>query len=112
MNLYLLPLVIGLALLVAGALRIRLAKAAALTGVRVGDLWEFVDGRNRGVYQVVRPNDSIEAGPDSWVMDGNGGRTCYMHHNQRVRGDWVLVMRDGVPTTLSERRKQRRGYMP
>lgn len=82
-----------------------------LSGVRLGDLWEIQSGRWPGVYEVVAANIDTEAGPDSWVMGplfGGGHRVVYMHHAARVAGDWVLVMRNGVPTPMWWREKQRR----
>jgi len=68
--------------------------------VQVGDLWESIGSRpqSRGLYEVVRPNVNTEAGADSWVMRNRlTGRTLYMHHRQRVAGEWTLCMRDGRP---------------
>lgn len=68
--------------------------------VQVGDLWESIGGhpRTRGLFEAVQPNVNTEAGADSWVMrDRLTGRTIYMHHRQRVAGEWILCMRDGRP---------------
>lgn len=79
-------------------------------GVQVGDLWETNASRwTHGCYEVVAPNGSTEAGPDSWLMRSIDGREAYMHHGRRVAGKWWLVMRDGKPTEMRHRRAQQRG---
>jgi hypothetical protein len=64
--------------------------------VVVGDVWYRADGP----YVVWRKIDSSEAGSDSWVMKrvrwafdvweltGDG---TYMHHADRMRGDWIRI---------------------
>ena len=69
--------------------------------VRIGQVWDFVGEHTDALPDargwrciVVAPNDSREAGPDSWRMwcsDDRGprkGRAMYMHHRARVSGQW------------------------
>ncbi|NUP12963.1 MAG: hypothetical protein HOW73_43540 [Polyangiaceae bacterium] len=78
---------------------------ARLAGtVERGDLWELVRSermQNRGVYEVVTPNDSTEAGSDSWIVQRLDGKVLYMHRSGRARRDWHLVMRAGKPVGRS-----------
>lgn len=74
-----------------------------------GDLWvTCCRGGHAVLHRVVKPNDSLEAGPDSWVMsacDGaRDGATRYMHAKARQRGEWLLVMRSGVPVPWGTRK--------
>jgi hypothetical protein len=44
------------------------------------------------LFIVVKSNDSREAGADSWEMRGlDSCKTLYMHHNRRMRGEWLHV---------------------
>lgn len=61
---------------------------------RVGQVWTHLGGARdttpaRGPCVVIRPNDSREAGPDSWQMFSLvERRTLYMHGDARARGEW------------------------
>jgi hypothetical protein len=96
---------LGLALAARWNSRAKYARAASF--VLVGDLWEVSSLHpRRAVYgtlfEVVARNPSTEAGPDSWEMRRAPPgpavfRTLYMHRGARMRGDWVLVFREGRP---------------
>jgi hypothetical protein len=76
----------------------RRADTQARSFVCIGDLWEFFDKRNAGLYEVEGPNLNTEAGADSWKMrHSTTGRRRYMHHDARTEGRWILCMRDGQP---------------
>ena len=58
--------------------------------VVVGSTWFSVGYSD--LFKVVRDSSGIETGPDSWEMkSAYTGRTLYMHHGGRVRGDWLHV---------------------
>lgn len=60
--------------------------------VCVGQVWTFANGER---YVVLCPNDSREAGPDSWVMQALGtpktAKIAYMHHRARMGLQWAFV---------------------
>lgn len=61
--------------------------------VRVGQIWK-IEGKK---CVVVMPNDSMEAGKNSWVMrcvediPSLTGKTLYMHDSHRSRSRWKRV---------------------
>lgn len=81
---------------------VRRARRNRESVVQIGDLWETTRRRDGLVTcEVVAPNFSREAGPDSWEMrtippPGVRSRTLYMHRPERR--EWTLVMRAGLPT--------------
>lgn len=92
--------------------------------VAIGDVWLFVGESTArrqdatcDVYVVEKPNDSVEAGPDSWVMwpaDAKSWepirttRRAYMHHGARVvKSEWQLLRRCGVTTRAGIRWREK-----
>lgn len=77
--------------------------------VTVGSLWYALEFK--GLHRVVRYNDNREAGPDSWEMlDEVTGKILYMHHNQRVQGEWLYVGEPEIsePTPVVHRSRYHR----
>ena len=76
--------------------------------VRVGDVWELQSPTRfaptgPALYEVLRQNDSKEAGPGSWVMRHiKGGHELYMHHRARVAGEWALIYRGSWHSARAE----------
>jgi hypothetical protein len=73
-----------------------------MSPVRCGQVWDYIGEATdapsdaRGWRCLVwAPNDSTEAGADSWVMwcgdPPKRGRWMYMHHRARVAGKWRRV---------------------
>lgn len=81
----------------------RVVEAERRKWVHHRDLWFSTGSKYTfGLYEVVKPNINTEAGPDSWVMRRcEDGKTAYMHHGQRMAGEWILMMREGEPMCRS-----------
>jgi hypothetical protein len=82
--------------------------------VVVGSTWypRRVYGHNE-LFTVIRSNDNHETGPDSWVMEGRNSYTFYMHHDRRMKGEWLHVGTSSTvrPTSVVRRSRYHRNLV-